>query len=310
MTDKFRVIDYDIIYLSYDEPNAERNYADLCSKVPWAKRVHGVKGSDAAHKACAELSETDRFITVDGDNIVDPNFLQEEINLKDNEDLSHCVISWAANNQINGLIYGNGGLKCWPKEYVLNMRTHEAASPDNKHAQVDFCWDVRYIQVEKCFSKIMNNVTPQQAWRAGFREGVKMCLNRGDRPEQVEDFFQNDWRNLHRCYIWMSVGADVNNGLWAIYGARKGFFLTMFTDWDFVNVRDFDYLNDYWDQTVETISEDNLQEEIEKLGGLIKSYIDIPIPTTPLEAEASKFYKYTYQSPARLKPGFIKDQNV
>ena len=45
--------------------------ADLCKKVPWAKRVHGVKGSDAAHKACAELSDTDHFITVDGDNIID-----------------------------------------------------------------------------------------------------------------------------------------------------------------------------------------------------------------------------------------------
>ena len=65
---KFKPIDCDIIYLSYDEPNAEQNYADLCKKVPWAKRVHGVEGSDAAHKACARLSETDRFITVDGDN--------------------------------------------------------------------------------------------------------------------------------------------------------------------------------------------------------------------------------------------------
>ena len=60
---KFKPIDCDIIYLSYDEPNAEQNYADLCKKVPWAKRVHGVEGSDAAHKACARLSETDRFIT-------------------------------------------------------------------------------------------------------------------------------------------------------------------------------------------------------------------------------------------------------
>ena len=308
MKNKFRVVDYDIIYLSYDEPNAERNYADLCQKVPWTKRVHGVKGSDAAHKACAEISETDRFITVDGDNIVDPNFLQQEIDLSKDEDLSHCVISWAADNHINGLIYGNGGLKCWPKEYVLNMRTHEAADPKNKHAQVDFCWDVQYMQVEKCFSRIVNNTTAQQAWRAGFREGVKMCLNRGERPSSVEDFFLNDWRNLHRCYIWMSVGADADNGLWAIYGARKGFFLTMFTDWDFVNVRDFDYLNNYWNETIETVSEDNILEEIEKLGGLIKSYVDLPIPTIPLEPEASKFYKHTYQSPARLKPGFLNGE--
>jgi hypothetical protein len=74
----------------------------------------------------------------------------------------------------------------------------------------------------------------------------------------------------------------------------------MFTDWNFVNVRDFDYLNNYWNETIETISEDNLLEEIEKLGGLIKSHIDIPIPIIPLESEASKFYKVTYQSPARL----------
>ena len=67
---KVKIAELDIIYLSYDEPNAEKNYADLLTKVPWAKRVHGVEGSDAAHKACAELSETDRFVTVDGDNTV------------------------------------------------------------------------------------------------------------------------------------------------------------------------------------------------------------------------------------------------
>ena len=61
---QFKVIDYDIIYLSYDEPNAEENYANLLTKVPWAKRIHGVEGSDAAHKACAEISDTKRFITI------------------------------------------------------------------------------------------------------------------------------------------------------------------------------------------------------------------------------------------------------
>ena len=137
---KFKPIDYDIIYLSYDEPNAEKNYADLCSKVPWAKRVHGVKGSDEAHKACARLSETDRFITIDGDNIIDENFLNQEIDFDEHEDLTSCVISWAGKNVVNGLMYGNGGIKCWPKDFVLRMRTHENADPKNAHAQVDFCW--------------------------------------------------------------------------------------------------------------------------------------------------------------------------
>ena len=131
MANTFRVIDYDIVYLSYDEPNAEKNYADLCKKVPWAKRVHGVEGSDSAHKACAELSETDRFITFDGDNCIRDNFLSQSINFDENLDLTDKVISWTAMNQINGLSYGNGGIKCWPKEYVLNMRTHENAPEEH-----------------------------------------------------------------------------------------------------------------------------------------------------------------------------------
>jgi hypothetical protein len=305
---QFRVTDYDIIYLSYDEPNAEKNYADLCQKVPWAKRVHGVKGSDAAHKACAELSETDRFITIDGDNIVRQDFLNQVIDFNEDEELEKCVISWAGNNVINGLVYGNGGIKCWPKDFVLNMRTHENADPDNAHAQVDFCWDVKYIQMEGVFSDVHNNATPQQAWRAGFREGVKMALDRGLRVTQ-EDFKRLHWKNLHRLYIWLSIGADTENGLWAIYGARKGLFLTMCTDWDFVNVRDFEYLNDYWQKTTETINEENLMEEIHKLGRLLKDHLDIPIPIEPLDVEQSKFFKTVYQNPARMTNRLMLREN-
>ena len=246
MSKKFKVADYDIIYLSYDEPNAEKNFADLCKKVPWAKRVHGVEGSDAAHKACATLSETDRFITVDGDNIINEKFINQEVDLDEHEDLQHSVISWAGYNAVNGLVYGNGGLKCWPKKFVLEMKTHENADPDNAHAQVDFCWDINYIQMNSCFSTVYNNHTPQQAWRAGFREGVKMALDRGLRVTK-EEFAKLHWKNLHRLYIWLTIGADSKNGLWAIYGAREGLYKTMATDWDFVNVRDFTYLNNYWD---------------------------------------------------------------
>lgn len=295
---KFKPIDYDIIYLSYDEPNAEKNYADLCKKVPWAKRVHGVKGSDAAHKACAKLSETDRFITVDGDNRIREEFLNQEIDFDEHEDLKSTVISWCGRNEINGLMYGNGGLKCWPKEYVLNMRTHENADPNNAHAQVDFCWDAKYIQMNSTYSDVYNNETPAQAWRAGFREGVKLSTDRGVRIAR-EEFKNNHWRCLHWLYIWSMVGADVENGLWAIYGARKGLFLTMCTDWDYIQVRDFEYLNDYWNQTTETINEENLMEEICKLGGLINSHLDLPISVEPLTAEQSKFFKAVYQHPAR-----------
>ena len=298
MNKKFRVLDYDIIYLSYDEPNAEENYADLCSKIPWAKRVHGVEGSDAAHKACAELSETDRFITVDGDNKIISEFLSQEIDFGEHTDLEHSVISWCGKNVINGLLYGNGGLKCWPKDYVLNMRTHENADPDNPHAQVDFCWDLKYIQQNSCYSNVYNNATPQQAWRAGFREGVKMTLDQGVKPTQ-EDFLKGHWKNLHRLWIWLMVGADVENGRWAIYGAREGLYKTMCTDWDYVQVRDFKYLNSLWNEIEPKVSIEGLQDSIEELGNKLKQELDIPIALEPLDAEESKFFKTVYQNPSR-----------
>jgi len=295
---KLKIIDYDIIYLSYDEPNAEKNYADLLTKVPWAKRVHGVEGSDAAHKACAELSETDRFITVDGDNQINPAFILQEIDFEQHADLEHSVISWCGKNIINGLMYGNGGLKCWPKEYVLNMRTHENADPDNLQAQVDFCWDLKYIQQNSCYSNVYNNETPQQAWRAGFREGVKMALDQGVKLTQ-EDFLKGHWKNLHRLWIWLMVGADVENGLWAIYGAREGLYKTMCSDWDYVQVRDFEYLNDMWEQDVSHIKSIYLHDEVSDIGEKIKQELDIPIALDPLDAEQSVFFKTVYQNPSR-----------
>ena len=300
---KFKVVDYDIIYLSYDEPNAEQNYADLCSKVPWAKRVHGVKGSDAAHKACAELSETDRFITVDGDNIINPDFLSQELDFEEHNNLTNTVISWCGRNIINGLIYGNGGLKCWPKEYVLNMRTHENADQDNAHAQVDFCWDVEYIQMNSCFSTIINNATPQQAWRAGFREGVKLALDRGVKVSK-QDFHNNHWRCLHWLYIWSMVGSDVKNGNWAILGARQGLYKTMCTDWDYIQVRDFEYLNNLWKDEFEDFEGHEVYDESCRYTNLLVKELDIPVDN-PLTAGQSKFFKTVYTNPSRVSKKII-----
>ena len=67
-------------------------------------------------------------------------------------DLTRKVISWAGYNSINGLMYGNGGIKCWDRDAVLDMKTHENAETDNAKAQVDFCWDLDYVQLNDCMS--------------------------------------------------------------------------------------------------------------------------------------------------------------
>ena len=289
MSNKFKVLDYDVIYLSYDEPNAEKNYADLLTKVPWAKRVHGVDGSDAAHKACAELSETDRFVTVDGDNTIRQDFINQVLDFDEHTDLANSVISWCGKNSINGLMYGNGGLKCWPKEYVLNMRTHENADANNLAAQVDFCWDIQYIQQNSCYSDVHNNETPQQAWRAGFREGVKLALDRGNKVSK-EDFLLGHTKNLNMLYIWMMVGSDIANGNWAILGAREGLAMTMLTDWNYTDVKDFKKLNELWAGRDE-MPADVLHDEIFNYGSDLINQLEIPIAVQPLNEEQSQFFK-------------------
>ena len=301
---KFKVTDCDIVYLSYDEPNAEKNYADLLTKVSWAKRVHGVDGSDSAHKACARLSETERVIVVDGDNTIRPEFLKQEIDFKDEVDLDKSVISWGARNTINGLIYGNGGIKCWPTQLVLDMKTHENAESENAKTQVDFCWDINYIQIDSCMSDVHNNATPQQAWRAGFREGVKMGLLEGSKAVPNNFSKQVHWKNFHRLLVWMHVGLDVKNGDWAIYGARQGCYMTNCTDWDYLNVRDFKWLNKYWEENDSQTTEKMLPYEIMGIGETLKHELNISI-ADPFTDEQSTLFKTLYTNPPRMPNNFI-----
>jgi hypothetical protein len=304
MSQQFKVTDCDIVYLSYDEPNAEENYADLLTKVPWAKRVHGVDGSDAAHKACARLSETERVIVIDGDNKIRPEFLKQQIEFKDDVDLSQSVFSWGAQNVINGLIYGNGGIKCWPTQLVLDMKTHEAAESDNAKTQVDFCWDINYIQMAECMSDVYNNATPQQAWRAGFREGVKMGLLEGSKADPTQFGNQVHWKNFHRLLVWMHAGMDVNSGNWAIYGARQGCYMTNCTDWDYLNVRDFKWLNNFWEEHESKISSDMLHYEIMGIGETLRHELKINV-ADPFTPQQSKLFKTLYTNPPRMKNTFI-----
>ena len=181
---KLLLHEIDTIFISFDEPNADKHYSELLNIIPWAKRVHGVHGSDSAHKAAANGSETERFITVDADNIVDPAFYSQEIEITDtNKDY---VFSWAGKNAVNGLIYGNGGLKCWTKDFVLNMKTHE--NSDSDRGQVDFCWEDGYRQFPVTYSESVITGSPFQAWRAGFRRFRRRTASVRDRGREFLDF--------------------------------------------------------------------------------------------------------------------------
>jgi hypothetical protein len=293
-----RLSEIDIIFLSYDEPNADVNYADLLTKAPWAKRVHGVKGSDAAHKAAAELSETDWFVTVDADNIVYPSFLDLDLNLSN----PHIqVYSWCGKNVINGLRYGNGGLKVWSKDFVLNMKTHEESDSDN--AQVDFCWETGYKTFPSVYSDTVITASPFQAWRAGFREGVKMTLKDGIQVSNQDLKDQVWWHNIHRLRMWSTVGMHEENGKYAILGARMGTWMANCTEWNYVDVRDFEILKNIYEQNVD---HNSVEEDAKGLGDKIKLQLGLDWPW--LDAQQSKFTLDLYNETFELCRTYYRER--
>jgi len=277
------VADLDVIFLTYDEPKKEEFWIKIQNIVPWAKRVDGVKGSDNAHKAAGEASDTDRFVLIDGDNLPDPDFFNIQLEITDeNRD---CVFRWRARNEINGLMYGNGGISCWTKDFVANMRTHENSDGSDDTA-VEFCFDERYWAMHNCYSTTYPNQTAFQAWRAGFREGVKMCLDRGAKPS-LNDFEKKvASRNFDNLLIWQNVGRDVDNGAWAIYGARLGTYLTMLQDWDFTKVQDFDELDKLWQEHKDV----DPDAESNSIGVNLNKRLSLPM--VDMTADQSYFFKH------------------
>ena len=290
------ISDLDVVYLSYDEPQKEKFWLDIQTKLPWAIRVDGVKGSDAAHKAAAEASTTDRFILIDGDNVPDYEFFNQSLTLTDNTE--NAVFRWRARNHINGLMYGNGGLSCWTKQFIRNMKTHEATD-GRAETVVEFCFDPGYLALHNSYSVTYPNGSPLHAWRAGFREGVKMCLDRGrlvDVPAFIE---MANWKNIEYLNIWHSIGTDVEYGYWATYGARMGTYMTMIDpDWDYTHVQSFERLGEIF-QSVNVLTPQQRRDHYIKISRDIRE--TLKLPCIEMGPEQSAFWKRYYTKLHRNK---------
>lgn len=290
--------DLDIFFLTYDEPLKEDRWAKVVKKIPSAQWVDGVRGFDSAHKECAKRSKGRRFIVIDGDNELTSSFFSEKVSRELLE--KDFVLSWSSINSVNSLEYGNGGIKCWDKNVALKMKTHE--SSENSRAASDFCFEIPYFQISKSLSVTHVNLTPQQAFRAGFREGVKMSLKKGevlsesDIASGLKDGLPAN--NFFRLMTWMSVGADVKNGIWAIYGSRCGFAEVLKRKFSLSSLQDHEWFESYWSELISlkhrgdsmscsvtnyNWSYESVYKEAIRLGGVVKeiSQIDVPLYSSP-----------------------------
>jgi hypothetical protein len=226
-----KINEFDIVFLSYGEPNAEKHYALLSEIAPWVKRVDGVRGFNAAHRAAADISDTQRFVTIDADNIVLPHFFDLKI-----EEEAGCL-SWQGRNMTNGLQYGNGGPKLWNRDFVYAMNCHEASQDP---LAVDFCWLEGYHQKPGVYTEVWSCGSPAQAFRAGFREGVKLSLDRGKRLPAGDIERLGHPQNIRALKMWCSLGQDRENGEFAILGALLGLEAICDENFDMSVIRDYE----------------------------------------------------------------------
>ncbi len=284
--------DFPVVFLSFDEPNADKHWELLQNATPHKNiaRVHGVVGFDAAHKAAAnQFPSSEYVITIDADNQVDKNFFKRPAPDGLNGKIS---FTWGGRQYTNGLMYGNGGIKLWSTEHLANMRSHEAS--DSERDAVDFCWDfTRYKDLPGCYSTVYTNGSPYQAFRVGFREGVKLSMEQG----RVLAF--DEWTttmhaaNFQRLITWMTVGTDVENGAWSIYGARLAVKLLQYDDFDFVNIRDYDWFSNFFQEE----QKHNPIKASKSLGKQISKGLGWILPD--LDDDQSKFFKMTQLHPAK-----------
>ena len=198
-----RDIPYDVVFLSYNEPFADKNYEKLLEKVPNARRVHGVKGIFNAHKQAAELADTRMFYVVDADAILLEDFEFEYFPSVWDEDIVH---TWKSKNPINDLIYGYGGLKLFPTKLLREATDWH----------IDFTTSVseKFKPMPIAANYTAFNTDPFNTWKSAFRECTKLSSSIIHRSKQDE--------NDERLEAWCTKGEDREFGKYAIAGALAG----------------------------------------------------------------------------------------
>ena len=190
----------DIVFISYDEPNADKNFEILKNKFCNAKRLHGVNGMVTALKEAAKLSKTDYFYAVFAKTKIHENF-----NFTFHPDYlkEACHYLFHGRNMSNGLEYGTLGVTMYNCRLVIEAETWD----------VDFTtsFPVEVVPILSAYGHFATD--PLRAWRTAFRECTKLqskCIKN-----------QIDIETDYRLKVWTSY-AEGDNSDWVLKGAKDG----------------------------------------------------------------------------------------
>ena len=193
----------DVFFITMGEEGSDANWHRLLEFVPNAKKIENVKGIYNVHRECAKQSTTKNFWVVDADAWIVDNFSfewQPDANTKHwGTPEDECVIVFSSLNPVNGLTYGYGAVKLFPRQPFL----------DEKSWQIDMSSSIAKVVLSKdiisCETRF--NSTPESAWIGAFRECAKlaslsMVKTRIRKIVQTEEQALKDLESYIRSQSW------------------------------------------------------------------------------------------------------------
>jgi hypothetical protein len=216
---------YDIVFISYNEPDADDNFASLKSRFPLAKRVSGIKGIHQAHIIAAKKCFTKMFWVVDGDAVIVNDFKFDYVVPEWDLDIVHV---WRTINPINSLSYGYGGVKLLPRKMTIDM--------DVNSTDMTMSISSKFKAMPEISNITAFNTDAFSTWRSAFRECCKLAAI-------------NNPESLSRLDAWCTLSEDAPYGAYAYMGAIAGRNYgekNASNKEALANINDFTWLQDHW----------------------------------------------------------------
>ena len=192
----------DIVFISYDEPEADRNWDILHNKFPQSHRVHGVAGMELALEAAADVSTTPWYwavfakteLAANFDFGFVPDYMQQA---------KHYIFN--CRNMVNGLEYGHMGMVLYNCQGIRDINRK-----GNFGLDYTLSFPHESIPILSCLGRF--NTTPYHTWRTAFRETAKLA------------FFESEQSTVdgqYRLRTWLDR-AEGDHAEWCLRGAQDG----------------------------------------------------------------------------------------
>ena len=174
----------DIVFISYDEKNADLNWDLLQKRFPRAKRLHGVEGMENALVEAAKLADTDYYYAVFAKTRLHEDFNFDFLPDRLQGD-KHYIFN--CKNLVNGLEYGHMGVILYNCRMVVDSHNYEKLG-------LDYTMSHRHdvVPIVSCYGEF--NTSPFETWRAAFRETIKLAQTMDTAPTIETEYRLNVWR--------------------------------------------------------------------------------------------------------------------